>query len=158
MKTIFSIILFSLLAISPVMSQSSSVNLDKTVRPISVETFTSSNSQVGNTNYRFSLSDEDFAKRQFVFYTDSNATVAYLKLNGFEIKMNGGPNPEHIWAYTCKGFTVTLSIDNTGAKTAESNEDDHISVKATGTLVVYNNKGQVIGNKVTGVKVTAVKN
>ena len=157
MKTIISILLGCLITTATIFAQSQNSGSVQGSQPFSIESFASTNTQVGNTNYQYSFSEKDLKNSLVVFYTDSNATVAYIKINGFTYKLSGGPNPEHILAYNGSGFTVTLSFSNNTTRSILLNSDDRMGVKSEGTLAVYNNKGQVIGKAVTGMQVNAVK-
>ncbi len=157
MKTLFSTILVIFLATAAVSAQNNNVKTKQGKQPISVETFTLAPVQTGNTNFQYSLTENDFNNKQFVFYTDSNATVAYMKIDGFTRRFTGGANPEHIMTYTGGGYTITLSFNNNATRKIILNEDDRMGVKSDGSLAIYNNKGQVVGEKVTGMQVNAVK-
>jgi hypothetical protein len=155
MKTFSALILFFSFAISMVSAQN---NSPKKAEPFTVDAVTPPNHQTGSTNYTLANSEQDYKNGKYVFCTDSNATVAYLTINGFTIRLAGGPNPENILAYTGKDYTVTLSISKTNSNKILDNADDYISVKVDATLVIYNGAGKVVGKKVTGEKINAVKN
>lgn len=139
MKIILSIILFCSFLIRGASAQ------DGSAKPaFSVNAVTPPARQSGNLNYLLSLSEQNFKNNQYVFYTDSNATVAYINVDGKILRLTGGTNPEHIMAYFGNGYTVTLGtgknmdVNNTG------------SLKIAATLAIYNRTGNVVVEKVTG--------
>jgi hypothetical protein len=147
MKILFSIILVGSLFISKASAQVGSAKAP------SVDVVIPPSQQMGNTNYLLSLSDQDFKNQKYIFYTDSSATVAYIKIDGVGVRLTGGPNPENIMAYTCKGYTVTL---NTNKKTPESATNNNCNYKIQATLVIYRNSGSM-AKQVTGVQINVVK-
>lgn len=116
------------------------------------------NAQSGSSNYLASLSGEDLKNGKFIFYTDSNSTVAHIRINGMDIRLTGGPNPEQIMAYTCKNYTVTLSVSKKTPVKSESNGDDLSTLKIEGILTIYSAGGQAVSNPITGKLRYAVKN
>ncbi len=111
----------------------------------------------GHSNYLVSLTEDDFKHDRFVFYTDSNATMAFLRINGNDLVLTGGPNPEHIMAYTSKYFTATLSVSKSTPVVNTGLSDDKKVMKIEGRLCVYNSKGQMVAKDVTGHLITLVK-
>ncbi len=155
MKFFSTLLLFCSIAITTVSAQNNST---KKAPPFTVDKVSPPNHQTGRTNYVLSNSEKDLKNRDFIFCTDSNSTVAYLTINGFTIRLAGGPNPENILAYNGSGYAVTFSITKTSSNTTINDKDDYTGVKVDGILSIYNSKGQVIGKKVTGVEINAVKN
>jgi hypothetical protein len=154
MKSFFFIILFGLVIISTTSAQNSSESVRSLV---TMDVVTPPSQQIGNSNYLVSLSEKDFNSKQYVFYTDSNATVAHLSINGISLRLTGGYNPENIMAYTGSGYTVTLSTDKRVAQPA-TNSDDESNFKIAATLVIYDRSGQTIVKKVMGSQINRVKN
>jgi hypothetical protein len=141
MKTISFIIFLSVVIFSTVSGQSNSEK-----PPFSVGTVTPPIHQTGKPNYLLSFSEQDFNNGKYIMYTDSNATVAYININGNILRLTGGPNPEHIMAYTCKGFTVTLSNP---ANASLNNLDENGNLKVVASITIYNKMGQAVVEKVT---------
>ena len=134
MKSVFFATFFGLVIISTVSAQNNSAAPKFLVGAVVPPT-----QEVGNSNCLLALSDQDFKNKKYVFYTDSNATVAYVNINGTNLRLTGGPNPENIMVYTCKGYTLTLK--KSGSQGNSSN---------TATMVIYDKMGQAVINKVTG--------
>jgi len=151
MKIIFSIILFGGLITSTVFAQN-----DSPKPAFSVDIVTPTNKQAGNMNYLLSLSDKDLKNQKYVFYTDSNATVAYVRINGDMVRLTGGSNPENIMAYTAKGYTVTLKLNQNTSNEILNNTEDHISVKKEATLVIYSNSGKSVVSNVIGAQINEI--
>ena len=124
MKAIFSIILVGSLLVSKVSAQNKPSEGEAQGKSFSIMAVTPPANQTGATNYTLSLSDLDFKSQKYVFYTDSNATVAYININGNKIRLTGGANPEHIFTYVSKGYTVTLSVAKGTPGAILSNSDD----------------------------------
>jgi hypothetical protein len=155
MKTIFSLFLFGALSITTVFAQ---VTAGPNGKLFSVDAVTPPAQQTGNSNYLISLSDEDFTNQKYVVYTDSNATVAYLRINGTLVKLTGGLNAEHIMAYTTKNYTLTISVTKKSPDAKASNPDDLRATKIEGMMNVSNSKGQAVVRKFSGRLTMAVKN
>lgn len=102
--------------------------------------------QAGRLNYLLSLSQQDFNNQIYVFYTDSNATVAYININGRKLRLTGGTNPEHIMAYA--GYDYTVTINNARKDMNSTNSKDKWGI--SGTLVIYNKMGQAVVEDVQG--------
>jgi len=149
MKIVFSLLLSSLLTVSVVSAQ----NEVSAKEPFSVDVVNPAPiAQKGNAGYLLSLTEQDFKNGNYVFYTDSNATIAHVRINGNDIRLTGGENGEHIMAYVCKDYTVTLSTNNADSHRELDNG------KMEGMLVIYNSMGQVVGKKVTGTVIKAPGN
>ena len=157
MKAISSVILISLISSASLFAQTNTTHPLPPRLPFVLDSLTPMVPPGGNNNYIVSLTDEDFKNRKYVFYTDSNATVAFLRINGNDVTLTGGPNPEHIMAYTSKYFTATLSISKTTAAAKEGDADDKKMMKIEGHLCVYNSRGQMVAKDITGRLITAVK-
>jgi len=142
MKTIFSITFFYLLLLLSASAQNAPAKT-----PFSITALTAPNRQVGKINYLLALSNEDFQNKQYVFYTDSNARIAHININGKDIRLTGGPNAEHIMAYVGEGYTVTLHNCPIASK---NTTDTKGNLTVVSTLVIYNNMGQAVVKKVTG--------
>jgi hypothetical protein len=156
MKTIFSLFLFGAF-ISPAVLAQNNLSKDVSSEPsFSVDAVNPPVGLSGKTNYMLSLSDKDFNNKVYVFYTDSNATVAHIRINGNDTRLTGGPNPENIMAYTCKGYTITLSENKKPTSdvniTTGTNQQ-----KMEATLVIYTGT-ETVGKKVCGVKINDAKN
>jgi hypothetical protein len=154
MKSLFSTILFGLVLTSTGSAQNSS---GVAKLPFLIGVVAPPSQQTGNSNYLLSLSEKDYKSKIYVFYTDSNATVAHLTINGVNIRLIGGPNPEHIMAYVNNNYTVTLSPDKKVSQPS-TNSDDESNFEMSATLAIYNRKGQVVLKKVTGSQTNRVKN
>jgi hypothetical protein len=157
MKTIFSFLLVGSLLIHTASAQKAVEQNQQAKPPFSVGEVTPLFTPVGNINFLFSLSAQDYKNQKYVFYTDSTATVAYINIDGNTIRLSGGSNAEGIMTYISKNYTVTLSMHNIAAKAKYAN-DDHSQTTLDGTLAIYNSAGKVVGKKVTGIKIKAVKN
>lgn len=156
MKTIFSTILFSLFIIFNASAQNSFTQNNSAKPVISIDAVAPPNQQSGNSNYLLSFSEEDYKNKKYVFYTDSNGSVAYLTINGNSLRLTGGQNPEHIMAYTGYGYTAILSNDKKGSEDA-SDMDENGDWKISATLTVYSKTGQVLVKKVDGIQINGVK-
>lgn len=139
MKAIFFIIIFGALIVPAASAQTTAKN-----PPFQVGTVVAPDHQAGKKNYLLSLSPEDFSNKKYVFYTDSNATVAYINIGGNRLRLTGGPNAEHIMAYVGNGYTVTLK------NTPNPNEKGK---NMTGTLVIYDKMGQAVVENVAGLQI-----
>lgn len=144
MKTILFTFFFGSLLLSSVSAQNSA---PKTKTPFSIATLTAPVRQTGKVNYLLALSQEDFQNKQYIFYTDSNAKVAHININGKDIRLTGGPNAEHIMAYVGEGYTVTL---HNSPVASENTTDKKGNLNVVTTLVVYNKMGRAVVEKVTG--------
>jgi hypothetical protein len=154
MKTIFSILILGSLITTAASAQNSSGSEKPS---ISLDAVTVQTHQAGNLNYLLSTSDQDFKNQKYVFCTDSNATIAYISINGFLLRLTGGPNAEHIMAYTGSGYTVTLSRDKNVSPSSSPAPDDQSNLKIQATLVIYAKNGQAVAKKVIGTQFNAVK-
>lgn len=142
MKTIFLIAVFVSILFIPASAQNTPAKT-----PFSIAALTTPNRQIGKVNYLLALTNEDFQNKQYVFYTDSNARVAHININGKDIRLTGGPNDEHIMAYVGGGYTVTLH-NSTVANRNMTDKKGNLTVVTT--LVIYNKMGQAVVEKVTG--------
>lgn len=142
MKAIFSAILLSSFFLF-----STSAQTTQAKEPFALAAVTTPHKLKGKVNYLLALSKEDFQNKQYVFYTDSNARVAHITINGKDIRLTGGPNAEHIMAYAGGGYTITLS--NPGAVSGNTT-DNKGNLTSVTTLVIYNKMGQTIVKQVTG--------
>ena len=152
MKTFFSLLLFASISITTVSAQAS------TAQPFSTDVVTAPKQQTGSGNYLISLKDEDFKTKKYIAYTDSNARVAYIQVNGSPVRLTGGPNAEHIMAYTSKNYTLTISITKKLPMAKSEDSDDRTSTKIEGLINISDSKGRTIVTKFTGSVTTAVKN
>ncbi len=91
MKTIFSVAVFSLISATIVFAQANTTKPLPPKLPFTIDTVAPSANQTGNSNYVVSYSDEDFKNKKYVFYTDSNATKAYININGHDMILRGWP-------------------------------------------------------------------
>lgn len=154
MKSVLFAFLFSA-AMAPVVSAQNNSSGAGAAKPaFSLDAVTTPARQAGNINYLFSLSEQDFNNQSYVFYTDSNATVAHIRIGGNDIRLTGGHNPENIMTYTGKGYTITLTIN----KQSNDNKGGRNSLKTKAMLVVYKSGGGVVGNKVTGIQINNGQN
>jgi hypothetical protein len=160
MKPIFFIFLLCVLINVTAHAQKAATSSAREAKPaFSVESVIPHGTAIGRTNYSVSFSGQDFKDRNYVFFTDSNATVAYIKVNGIMLRLTGGPNPEHIMTYTGGGYTVTLDVTKKiSAGSLADDSDDKSNLKIEGTLAIYNHSGQVVGKKFTGIQTNIVKN
>ena len=142
MKTIFFTFLLGSFTLLTATAQNTTAK-----EPFSVSAVTAPHKQAGKVNYLLALSAEDFQNKQYVFYTDSNARVAHITINGKDIRLTGGTNAEHIMAYVGGGYTVTLHNSTATSGNAMDKKGNLTSVT---TLVIYNKMGQTIVRQVTG--------
>jgi len=154
MKTIISFIFILVLSNSPAFAQQKTPSKV----PFTIDAVVPPGVQSGGSNYLASLSGEDLKNARYIFYTDSNSTVAHININGTDVRLTGGPNPEQIMAYTCKNYTVTLSVSKKTPIKSESNGDDISTLKIEGILTIYTAGGQAISKPITGKLRYAVKN
>lgn len=133
MKKILSIFFCGMLAFSAASAQNTGS------ASFSVETLQAIRPQSGQFNYLVSFSLQDFSQHKYVFYTDSDAHVAYININGNPLRLTGGANAERIMAYSGYGYTVTLN--NIKRNTAGN---------ITATMVVFDSMGKAVVKEVTG--------
>ena len=136
MKTIFTTLILGILIIPVVSAQNSPTHKLDEKGNILVAIVTPPAKQTGSANFLLSLNEKELHNKTYEFYTDSNATVAHVNINGNEIRLTGGPNAEHIMTYSGKGYTFTISFDKK-ANQAMSNNPDGSMVEIETTLVVY---------------------
>jgi hypothetical protein len=158
MKPFFSIIVVGSLTLSVASAQNVSSEHQNAEPAFSMEAVTPPGSYHGNINYQLASSAEDLNKQNFILYTDSNATVAYIKINRTAVRLTGGPNPENIMTYLGSGYTVTLRVTKKYSTIVKGNSDDEKTVKIDATLVIYDKSGKAVGEKATGCQITPVKN
>ncbi len=159
MKIFFIVVVGSLFFTSVILGQNGTTQNAVAKSELVLEPLSTLTQPVGKLNYIFSGSAEDFKNNKYVFYTDSNATVAHLVVNGTPIRLTGGPNPEHIMAYTNKEYTVTLSINKpkTIGDADKNTVDNHENTEVDATIVVYDYTGHVLGAKVTGIQINSAE-
>jgi hypothetical protein len=140
-------ILFSLFFSSLISLTASAQNTPAKKEAFSIAAVTVPHKQTGKVNYQLALSPEDFQNKQYIFYTDSNARVAHITINGKDIRLTGGPNAEHIMAYSGEDYTVTLHNETATDGNALDNKGN---LTAVTTLVIYDKMGRAVVRKVTG--------
>ncbi len=141
------------ISISQVVSAQHNPTQNGTAKPsFSVDKIVPPSQLSGNNNYLLSLNKKDFSTRSYVFYTDSNATIAHISINGTSLRLTGGLNAENSMSYNCKDYTVTLNDINKSASQGGNTDGNPNRVEIATSLIIYTNT-TVIGEKLVGVEI-----